>query len=223
MITDAASAFVVITMAELADKTQLLAMGLTARYKLGEVATGITLAIMTLNLLGVGVGRFVAGVLPGELVRLVAGLSFLAFAVISSVPPDGGEKERRQTRLGGIPAIYAAFMLAELGDKTQLGVLSLTAAKPDAALGIFIGATAGMLVADGLAMTLGVLLGKALPQKLMCRLSAVVFTVFGAVMLYPALEYYLFDMAQAAALCIGLIFITALLLRMKGNDGGCHG
>ncbi|MPM42178.1 hypothetical protein SDC9_88841 [bioreactor metagenome] len=80
-----------------------------------------------------------------------------------------------------------------------------------------------MLVADGLAMTLGVMLGKALPQKLMCRLSALVFTVFGAVMLYPALQYYLFDLAEAAALCIGIFFITALLLRTKGNDGGCHG
>ncbi len=223
MIADAASAFVVIMLAELADKTQFLAMGLTARYKIGEVATGITLAIMTLNLLGVGVGRAVAEVLPGELIRLVAGLSFLAFAIIAAAPPGEDLKEKRQTKLGGIPAIYAAFMLAELGDKTQLGVLSLTAANPHAALAIFIGATAGMLVADGAAVTLGVLLGRALPQKLMCRLSATVFTVFGAVMLYPSLEYYLFDMAEAAALCIGIFFITALLLRMKGNDGGCHG
>ena len=222
MIGDAVSAFVVITLAELADKTQFLAMGLTARYKLGEVATGIALAIMTLNLFGVGVGRFVAQVLPSELIRLVAGLSFLAFAIVSSGPPSPGAKDR-QTKLGGIPAIYAAFILAELGDKTQLGVLSLTAANPHAALGIFIGASAGMLLADGLAMTLGVMLGRALPQKLMCRLSALVFTIFGAVMLYPALQYYLFDLAEAAALCIGIFFITALLLRTKGNDGGCHG
>jgi len=222
MIADAVSAFVVITLAELADKTQFLAMGLTARYKVGEVATGIALAIMTLNLFGVGVGRFVAEMLPSELIRLVAGLSFLAFAIISSGPSGSNAKER-QTKIGGIPAIYAAFILAELGDKTQLGVLSLTAANPHAALAIFLGATAGMLVADGLAMTLGVMLGRALPQKLMCRLSALVFTVFGAVMLYPALQYYLFDLAEAAALCIGIFFITALLLRTKGNDGGCHG
>lgn len=222
MIADAVSAFVVITLAELADKTQFLAMGLTARYKLGEVATGIALAIMTLNLFGVGIGRFVAEVLPSELIRLVAGLSFLAFAIVSSGPPVSSAKDR-QTKLGGIPAIYAAFILAELGDKTQLGVMSLTAANPHAALGIFIGASAGMLLADGLAMTLGVMLGRALPQKLMCRLSALVFTVFGAVMLYPALQYYLFDLAEAAALCIGIFFITALLLRTKGNDGGCHG
>jgi putative Ca2+/H+ antiporter (TMEM165/GDT1 family) len=197
-------------------------MGLTARYKLGEVATGIALAIMTLNLFGVGVGRFVAEVLPSELIRLVAGLSFLAFAIISSGPPGSSAKER-QTKLGGIPAIFAAFILAELGDKTQLGVLSLTAANPHAALAIFIGATAGMVVADGFAITLGIMLGKALPQKLMCRLSALVFTVFGGVMLYPALQYYLFDLAEAAALCIAIFFITALLLRTKGNDGGCHG
>lgn len=200
-------AAVLVTLAELGDKTQLLVLAFAARYRPVPVLIGVTIAVLALQLLATIVGRAAGAMVPERLIAIVAGLLFIGFGVWTwrdSGDDDEGQEAKSPSRLGPIIAVAAAFFVAELGDKTQLMTVSI-AADPAAALralgsvapavtppdpdalgtsvGVWLGSTVGMLVADGLAIVLGALLGQKLPGTLIRRVAAVVFVVFGLITL----------------------------------------
>jgi len=177
-------------LAEMGDKTQLLVMAMTARFKMHDIIAGVVLAVIMLNLTAVAAGTALSFLVPMEWVRLAAGLSFLAFAVWTLRGEEDDEQEEGRRRKGSIPAflvIAGSFFIAEMGDKTQLYTVSLAAADPGNAAYILAGSVVGLLAADAAGVACGLLLGRSVPKDVINLLSFAVFAVFGLVTVYSPL------------------------------------
>ncbi|MEU5867319.1 MULTISPECIES: TMEM165/GDT1 family protein [unclassified Nonomuraea] len=178
----------VIFVAELGDKSQLMAMTFATRFKPWPVLAGITIATTVVHLLSVGVGELVGKALPTTAISIVAGIAFLGFALWTlrgdELTKEEEDKARRTTR-NVLVAVTVAFFLSELGDKTMLATITL--ATQHGWFGTWIGSTVGMVAADALAILVGRLLGKHLPEKVIRYGAAAAFAVFGIVLLVDAI------------------------------------
>ncbi|WP_424809330.1 TMEM165/GDT1 family protein [Rhodococcus sp. 27YEA15] len=172
--------FGVIFVAELGDKSQLMAMTFALRYRWWVVLGGITVATTLVHLVSVAVGHYVGVALPTGLISIVGGIAFLIFGLWTLRGDDLTDEEQnkagRVTRSAFI-AVASAFFLAELGDKTMLATITL--ATDNDWVGIWIGSTVGMVAADALAIIVGSVLGKHLPDGFIKIGAAVLFFVFG--------------------------------------------
>jgi putative Ca2+/H+ antiporter (TMEM165/GDT1 family) len=206
-------ATVLITLAELGDKTQLLALALACKYKAWQVLVGIFFATLAVHLLSTLLGQALGDLVPAFWLAVISGVLFIGFGVWTL----RGDKDDAPSRFGPILATGIAFFIAELGDKTQIMTTTI-AADPAAVLrtigsvgpavsralasmgltadgltpvqtfwGVWMGSTLGMMIADGLAIIVGVVLGKRIPEKAITRVSGVVFILFGVLSLAAAL------------------------------------
>ncbi len=187
------TAFLLVCVAEMADKTQLLTLCLTCRYPVRKVLLGITLAISLLNLGAVAIGGLVGEFLPVTPVKIGAGLLFIGFGIWTLVSTNGADEEEScetSPSRGAVTAVFLAFLVAELGDKTQLATISLSARFSGfgGAATVWLGATLGMLAANSLAIGGGTLLGNRLSERTLKRASAVLFIAFGLWTLADALN-----------------------------------
>jgi putative Ca2+/H+ antiporter (TMEM165/GDT1 family) len=170
-----------IFVAELGDKSQLMAMTFATRYRAWQVLAGITVATTLVHAASVALGFGLGEVLPTEWIALIAGIAFLGFAAWTLRGDQLTEEEkRRASRRAGsaVLVVTTAFFLAELGDKTMLATVTL--ATHHDWLGTWIGSTVGMVLADALAIGVGLLLGKHLPERLIRYGATALFVVFGA-------------------------------------------
>jgi putative Ca2+/H+ antiporter (TMEM165/GDT1 family) len=178
----------VIFLAELGDKSQLMAMTFATRYKAWVVLTGITVATTAVHLVSVGIGGLIGSALPTTAISVVAGLAFIGFALWTlrgdELSEEEASKARRATR-SALIAVTVAFFLSELGDKTMLATITL--ATQHGWVGTWIGSTIGMVAADALAILAGRLLGRNLPEKAVRYGAAAAFALFGILMLADAL------------------------------------
>jgi putative Ca2+/H+ antiporter (TMEM165/GDT1 family) len=165
--------------AELGDKTQLVALGFGARHRLAPVLTGVVIAYMATNLLSVVVGGLLGATLPTRAIGLGGGVLFLGFAAWTLWKDDGdGDEEGAATGNGSIVlSVATAMFVAELGDKTMLATATL-AAQGNPVL-VWIGATVGIILAGTLGVLLGRVFGARLPERATRIGSAVLFAAFG--------------------------------------------
>lgn len=174
----------VIFVAELGDKSQLMALAFATRYRARSVLLGITIATATVHAVSVLVGGALGTALPTRPMAIVAGLSFLGFAAWTwrgdELSDDESSKAGRATR-SAVIAASTAFFLAELGDKTMLATIAL--ATREGLFGTWLGSTVGMVLADALAIAVGARLGKALPERWIRYGATAAFIAFGAVLL----------------------------------------
>ncbi len=203
-------ATILITLAELGDKTQLLALVLATRYKAWQVIVGITAATLLIHFFSTLIGGAVGSFIPQVVLSWIAGLLFIGFGAWTLRGDSVDEDEQpKPSRFGPILTVAIAFFIAEIGDKTQIMTMTI-AADPGAALrsfgsfasawippgvtapapgsvaafwGVWMGSTLGMVIADGIAILIGAVLGKNLPEKLITRISGVVFILFGLAMI----------------------------------------
>jgi len=180
----------VIFVAELGDKSQLMALTFATRYRTRDVIIGITAATALVHLASVGIGLAIGTAFASYqwAISVVAGVAFLAFAAWTlrgdELTPEEADKARR-SKGAAIVAVGAAFFLAELGDKTMLATITLAARENW--LGVWVGSTVGMVAADVLAILVGRLLGRRLPEKVITYGAAAAFVVFGVVLLVQGL------------------------------------
>ncbi|MER5319352.1 TMEM165/GDT1 family protein [Streptosporangium roseum] len=178
----------VIFVAELGDKSQLMAMTFATRFKPWPVLAGITLATAVVHLVSVGLGRLAGDLIPTTAITVIAGIAFLGFAVWTlrgdELTDEESQKAQRTTR-SAIIAVTVAFFLAELGDKTMLATITL--ATQHGWFGTWLGSTVGMVAADALAIAVGRMLGKHLPEKIIRYGAAAAFAIFGVVLLVEPL------------------------------------
>jgi Ca2+/H+ antiporter, TMEM165/GDT1 family len=186
-----ALAFGIIFVAELGDKSQLTAMTFAARYGFWPVVTGIAVATAALMFISVNLGRVLGDVLPGGWISLLGGLAFIGFGLWTLRGDDDEDEETEdlhdpKSKWAVAVAVGGAFFLAELGDKTMLATFAL--ATNNEWFGTWIGSTLGMVSADVLAIALGAWLGKTLPTEVIKYGAAVLFFMFGALLVVQGIQ-----------------------------------
>lgn len=178
----------IVLLAELGDKSQLMALAFAARYPAWMVLVAVTVATLIVHAMSVVVGVAFAMALPTDIINILAGAAFFAFAAWTLRGDRLGEKEEsraaRSTRWA-LVAIGTAFFLAELGDKTMLATITL--ATNNEPIGVWLGSTAGMVIADAIAIAAGALLGARLPERAIKVFAAGAFIVFGAILVLEGL------------------------------------
>jgi putative Ca2+/H+ antiporter (TMEM165/GDT1 family) len=172
--------------AELGDKTQLVALGFGARHRLSPVLIGVAIAYAATNLLSVLVGGLLGVALPVRAIGLVGGVLFLGFAWWTlrkgdADDPDGGGGSVTVDHRSIVLSVASAMFVAELGDKTMLATATL-AAQGDP-VQTWVGATVGIILSGLLGVLLGRAFGARLPERVTRTGSAVLFAGFGAALL----------------------------------------
>jgi putative Ca2+/H+ antiporter (TMEM165/GDT1 family) len=176
-------------LAELGDKSQLMALAFATRFPAIPVLVAISLATLVVHLGSVALGATVALALPTNVISIVAGVAFLVFAVWTlrgdRLDETDEARARRETTGSVIVTVGTAFFLAELGDKTMLATVTL--ATTEEPWGTWLGSTAGMVAADAIAIAIGALLGTRLPERGIALFAAAAFVVFGALLVAEGL------------------------------------
>ena len=181
----------VIALAEIGDKTQLLAFLLAARFKKpAPIILGILIATIFNHGLAGALGSWVTQAVSPEILRWVLGASFIGMAVWTLIP-DKIEEEETQIaqKFGVFGATLVTFFLAEMGDKTQLATVFMAAHYQSAIL-VIIGTTLGMLIADVPAVFIGNKFANKIPMKLIHGVAAFVFAAMGVATLLKIDKFF---------------------------------
>ncbi len=167
-----------VVLAEMGDKTQLLAMAFATRYSAHKVLLAVFFATLVNHGLAVLTGHFLTTVIPLDVISFAAAFSFIIFG-LWTIRGDKLEREdKKESRFGPVLTVGIAFFLAEMGDKTQLATISL-AVEYKNMIHVLMGTTLGMVIADAVGIILGIVMRKHIPEKTIKWISAVIFVMFG--------------------------------------------
>ena len=168
----------VILLAEMGDKTQLVSLAFATRYSPRTVLGGIFVATLAVHLFSVAIGELLGLALPLFWIHVLAGLAFIGFG-LWTLRGDTLEDEAvgHTSRFGPFLTVATTFFLAELGDKTMLATVTL-ASQQQAFVPVWLGSTLGMVIADGLAIWIGIVAGKRLPARAIQFGAAAIFLGF---------------------------------------------
>lgn len=170
-------------LAELGDKTQLVALLLATRFKAGIVLAGVFVATLLVHAFSVVLGELAGELLPHGWIMVLSGLAFIAFAGWTWRGDRLEDDDQKVGRLTSPFMIVAVtFFLAELGDKTMLSTVTL--ASQYSPVGVWLGSTLGMVLSDALAIWVGQALGKRLPERAVKLGAAAIFLAFGLFSLF---------------------------------------
>jgi putative Ca2+/H+ antiporter (TMEM165/GDT1 family) len=176
----------IVALAEIGDKTQLLAFLLAARFRRPlPIVFGIFVATIANHAFAAAVGALVSKLLGPEVMRWVLGLAFIGMAAWIMVPDEIDEAESTPARFGVFLTTVLAFFLAEMGDKTQVATVAL-AARYTSAVAVVCGTTLGMMLANVPAVYFGDRIAGRVPLKLVHGLAALIFLVLGLATLLGA-------------------------------------
>ncbi len=213
-------AYIFVTLAELGDKTQLLAMAFAARYSPLKVLSGVLIATLLNHAAAVAAGRLISSLIPMAAVCLLASLSFIVFG-LWTIKGDSLEAETSGApRYGQVLTVAAAFFLAEMGDKTQLATVSL-AARYTGALAVLCGTTLGMLTADAAGIGIGVMMRRRLPGGAVKWISAPVFAMSGLAGVFRTLTPAL-GPARSGAVTLAAAVLTVFLAFLVYRKAAAH-
>lgn len=173
----------IVALAEIGDKTQLLALVLAARFRRPvPIILGILVATLVNHALAGAAGAWVASAIGPVAMRWILGISFIAMAVWMLVPDSIDDEKEAAPRFGVFGTTLVAFFLLEMGDKTQIATVAL-AAKYDALAAVVAGTTLGMMLANVPAVLLGEVAARKLPMRLVHGIAATIFLVLGVLVL----------------------------------------
>jgi putative Ca2+/H+ antiporter (TMEM165/GDT1 family) len=178
------TSLVIVVLAEMGDKTQLLAMAFASRFRWQTVMWGVFVATAANHLLAVLVGNYLTNIIPLNYIKIAASASFIIFG-LWTLRGDKLEGEDKRFNFGPFWTVAIAFFIAEMGDKTQLATVAL-AAEFNTIIPVWIGTTTGMLIADAIGIIAGIVLHKTIPEKKIKWFAALVFIAFGLWGLYVA-------------------------------------
>ena len=197
-----------VVLAEMGDKTQLLAMAFATKYQASKVLIGVFLATILNHALAVAAGYYITQFESAQIwIQAIASLAFIFFGLWTIRGDKLEGEENRITKFGPIITVAIAFFIAEMGDKTQLATIALATKFPDAPIGILVGTTTGMLIADGIGIIFGIVLAKKIPEKRIKFVSACAFMIFGFIGSYQVASEML-HLATPMVLLVMLILIT---------------
>lgn len=173
----------VVALAEMGDKTQLLALVLAATFRRPlPVIAGIFFATLANHAFAGAVGQWLTHLLSPGALRWILGLSFIAMAVWTLIPDTLDDGAPRKRRFGAFGTSLVAFFLIEMGDKTQIATVAL-AARYDALVPVVTGTTLGMMIANVPAVLLGNFTAEKLPIRAIHVVAAILFALLGIAVL----------------------------------------
>lgn len=210
----ASVAFVVL--AEMGDKTQLLAMAFAARYRWQTVMWGVFVATVLNHLFAVMVGNYLTNFIPMQYIQIAAAASFILFG-LWTIRGDELCGEDKACRRSPFWTVAIAFFIAEMGDKTQLATVAL-AAQFNTIIPVWMGTTTGMMIADGIGIIIGIVMGKRIPERVVKWVAALIFILFGIFGLYESLPASLLTlpiMGGGLAIIGASVYLVALAERKK--------
>lgn len=176
----------IVALAEIGDKTQLLAFLLAAKFRRPlPIVLGILAATLANHAMAAAVGAWISSLLGPDAMRWVLGVSFLAMAAWTLVPDKIDDDEASVGSYGVFMATLIAFFLAEMGDKTQVATVAL-AARYEAMIAVVAGTTLGMMLANVPAVYLGERIANKVPLKLVHGIAAAIFAALGVATLLGA-------------------------------------
>jgi putative Ca2+/H+ antiporter (TMEM165/GDT1 family) len=202
-----------VTLAEMGDKTQLLAMAFATKYKASKVLIGVFLATICNHALAVALGTIATRYEGINMwIQIIASMSFIAFGLWTIRGDKLEGEENRISKFGPIATVAIAFFLAEMGDKTQLTTIALAAKFPSEPIAVLMGSTTGMLIADSIGIIIGVVLCKNIPARTIKLVSASIFMIFGFLGTWGAARNDLgLSIFSAIVLLVLLAALTAIM------------
>ena len=176
----------IVALAEVGDKTQLLAFILAAKFrKPWPIIAGILVATLANHGFAGALGAWITFIMGPEVLRFVLGLSFIGMAIWTLIPDRFEEGDAKIARFGVFGTTLVAFFLAEMGDKTQIATVAL-AAQYHSFFSVVAGTTFGMMIANVPAVLLGDRIAHRMPVKLVHRIAALIFAILGVATLSGA-------------------------------------
>ncbi len=166
-----------ILLAEMGDKTQLLGIAMATRFRVTTVVLGILAASFATHFLAVLLGSYMTNFVDIKLIEIIVAAFFILFG-LWTLTGDSLEGEEKKTYFNAFWTVVITFFLAEMGDKTQLASFSL-AAKYQSFFAVWSGAVTGMILSNLVGITIGIVLGRRIPQKALKLVTAAIFIVFG--------------------------------------------
>lgn len=198
-----------VVLAEMGDKTQLLAMAFATKYKATKVMIGVFIATVLNHALAVLVGNLIVQMESVQVwIQAIAALSFIFFGLWTIRGDKLEGEDKKKTRFGPIVTVAIAFFMAEMGDKTQLTTVALATKFPASPIGILIGTTTGMLIADGIGIFIGIVMCKKIPERIIKLISAGIFIVFGFISCYEVAQSKL--NLSAAAITVTMLILAII-------------
>ncbi len=208
--------------AEMGDKTQLLMIAMTSRFKMRDILMGAALSILALNALAVSVGALINQFVPESLIKIVAALAFFYFAYASMKGEEDEEEKKVKTgKLPPVLTVFGTFFLAEFGDKTQLSAITFAATNQGlkSALVIWIACSVGLFLADLVGMLIGHIIEQKMPAGFLDKLACVIFAIFGFTTMHEGallvLENTLYAWAIAGVAAAVFVVLAVASLRRK--------
>jgi len=223
MIGEYIKALLLIFIAEMGDKTQILAMMFATRYKVTKVMLGICIGSFLNHGIAVVFGKYIGGKIPSHLLQMIAGAAFILFAIWTLSEDDEEDliEEESQKNRGAVLTVAMAFFIGELGDKTQLTAitLSIDALYPFI---ILLGTVSGMILTSGIGIFVGAKMGDRIPDFLIKIISGTVFLIFGVQKLWQATPDQYITPLTVSVFTLSILVTVTLLMRsiIKARQAG---
>ncbi|WP_053954849.1 TMEM165/GDT1 family protein [Inediibacterium massiliense] len=186
MLTSFVKSLFLIFMAEMGDKTQILAMTFATKFRVYEVLIGVFIGSFLNHGIAVALGNYLSNLIPLDKMQIAAGILFVGFAFWTLKEDEEEEEEEQKKNIGPILTVAVAFFIGELGDKTQLSAITL-AVDSSHPIFVLLGTVSGMILTSGLAILIGSQIGDKIPEIFIKICSASIFMIFGVTKLYHTL------------------------------------
>ncbi len=204
------ASLIFVVLAEMGDKTQLLAMAFACKFRWQVVMWGVFVATAANHLLAAAVGTYLASIVPMVYIKIAAAVSFIIFG-LWTIRGDTLEGEDKEYRFSPFWTVTVAFFMAEMGDKTQLATIAL-AVEYNTIITVWMGTTFGMIISNGIGILVGNIMGRHIPDRAIKWVSALIFILFGGYGVYENLPKSVWSPAVVAgslAVIIAAIYTTA--------------
>ena len=214
--------------AEMGDKTQLMLIALTSKYKLRDIILGTAAAILVLNGLAVLAGGLISEFIPEWLIKTIAALAFLYFAAATITGDDDeDEEEGGKLKIKFAPlAVFCTFFVAELGDKTQLTAITFGANEGlSSAVVVWLACSLGLFAADVIGLLIGYLLKSKAPEGILNTVAFFIFSIFGILTLRQGFGLLMgaeSSMVLPLTAVVTVVFVVVCLVLYKQSKNLKH-
>lgn len=201
---DFIEAFLLIFIAEMGDKTQIMAMAFATQYKIVPILIGVSIGSFLNHGLAIMLGSMLTQFIPLEALQLVAGVLFVTFGLLSLSIAEKEEDGLNNKKMGAVMTVALAFFLGELGDKTQLTALTLST-QSELPFLTLMGTVSGMVIVSSIGIFIGAKLGDKVPEPVIRVGAFLIFMVFGLTKIVSS-DYVRSMGATFMVLLMGIIF-----------------